>query len=236
VPDRRNSHSLWIAVCAALLGGLLLPIRQSAAQITARGSSQGLVDLTLTGTVTSSIAISVTGSVDLQRGVATVITGNGVQGVVNFGTYNLAGMPLTGDKQTVPIAGGGPGSYLVATLTVRTTFSGGGSMQAAVDIQRTNPCGPAPDIACGSPGRLFYAVQGTRNIKVFWPLWANYPRLGYGATVFDVPDSTYVPGAGNINNLMLSGDTIDHQVAIWIPNSAPAGAFSTMVTYTATRL
>jgi len=167
-----------------------------------------------------------------------VVTGNGIQGVVNFGTYNLAGPPLTGDKQYVNNGSGGPGNYLIATLTVKTTFSGGGTMQAAVDIQRTNACGPAPDIACGAPGRLFFAKQVPRkpNQKVTWPTWKKYPDARYGASVFDMADSAYVPGAGNIDNQMLNGDTMDHQVAIWIPNSTPPGPFSTMVTYTATRL
>ena len=238
MPVRRNSPFLWIAVGAAVLGGLLLPVRQSAAQVRSSGSNQGIVNLTLTGTINSSIAIYVTGSTDFQGGVSTVISGNGVQGVVNFGTYNLAGLPLTGDKQYVNNGNGGPGNYLIATLTVQTRFSGGGSMQAAVDIQRTSACGPAPDIACGAPGRLFYAKQVPRkpNQKVTWPTWKKYPEARYGASVFDVALSSYVPGAGNVDNQMANGESLDHQVAIWIPNSTPPGPFSTMVTYTATRL
>ena len=238
MPGRRNSRSPWIAAWAALVGGLLLPVRQSAAQVTSRGTNQGFSDLTLAGVLTSSIAINVTGSIDLQGSVSTLVTGSGVQGIVNFGTYNLAGLPLTGDKQYVNAGSGGPGNYLIATLSVRTTFSGGGSMQAAVDIQRSNPCGPAPDIACGAPGRLFFAKQAARkpNQHVSWPTWKKYPDTRYGSSVLDVPNSAYVPGAGNLDNLMLNGDSIDHQVAIWIPNSTPPGPFSTTVTYTATRL
>ncbi len=237
MPARRNSCSLSIAACAAAMGALLLPVRQSAAQATSSGQL-GAMDFTLRGTITSSITIFVTGSVDLKGNVATVITGNGTQGVVNFGTYNLGGLPLTGDKQAVNSGNGGPGNYLIATLTVGTTFSGGGTMLAAVDIQRSNACGPAPDVACGSPGRLFYAFQIPRRPKqrATWPTWRRYPDDRYGASVRDVPDSSYVPGPGNIDNQMATGDTIDHQVAIWIPNSLPPGPFSTMVTYTATRL
>jgi hypothetical protein len=238
VPGRRNCPSPWIAASAALLGGLLLPVRQGAAQVQSRGTNQGVVDFTVAGTITSSIAIYVTGSTDLQGGVSTVVTGTGVQGVVNFGTYNIAGLPLTGDKQAVNNGNGGPGNYLIATLTVQTRFSGGGSMLAAVDIQRTNPCGAAPDIACGAPGRLFFAKQIPRkpNQKATWPTWKKYPDARYGASVLDMPLSTYVPGAGNLDNQMANGDSLDHQVSIWIPNSTPPGPFSTMVTYTATRL
>jgi hypothetical protein len=239
MPGRGKHGSAWIAVWTAIAVGLLLPARRSAAQVTSRGTNIGAINVTLAGTITSSITIEVTGSVDQQGNIATTITGNGIQGVVNFGTYNLGGPPLTGDKQTVNGAGnGGPGSYLIATLNVKTTFSGSGTAQAAVDIQRTNACGPAPDVACGAPGRLFYAKQIPRkpNQRATWPTWKKYPEVRYGTTVLDMPDSAYVPGAGNIDNQMLSGDSIDHQVAIWIPNSLPPGPFSTMVTYTATRL
>lgn len=237
MPGRRKCCSGWIAAWAVLLAGSLLPVRPSAAQVRSRGSTQGHTDITLGGTLTSSISIFVTGSVDLQDNVPTVITGNGVQGVVNFGVYDLAGPPLTGDKQRVNRNHGGPGNYLVATLTVGTTFSGGSGL-AAVDIQRANLCGPAPDVACGSPGALFYAFQAARrpNRRVTWPTWRYYPDLRYGASVFDVPTSSHVPGAGNLDNQMANGDTMDHQVAIWIPNSLPPGPFSTVVTYTATRL
>ena len=159
-----------------------------------------------------------------------MISGNGVQGVVNFGTYNLAGLPLTGDKQYVNNGNGGPGNYLIATLTVQTRFSGGGSMQAAVDIQRTSACGPAPDIACGAPGRrptCRWIVASVPDLT---------PHEWEVASVFDVALSSYVPGAGNVDNQMANGESLDHQVAIWIPNSTPPGPFSTMVTYTATRL
>ncbi len=237
MPGRSKHGSAWIAVWTAIAVGLLLPARRSAAQVTSRGTNTGAADITLAGTITSSITVSVTGSTDLQSNVSTLITGTGIQGVVNFGTYDLAGLPLTGDKQKVNAAHGGPGNYLIATLTVITTFSGSGTGQAAVDIQRTNACGPAPDVPCGAPGNLFFAIQKVRkNGRVTWPTWKNYPDNRYGATVFDVPDSTYIPGAGNLDNQMLNGDDTDHQVAIWIPNSLPSGPFSTMVTYTATRL
>jgi hypothetical protein len=239
VPGRCNSRTLWLTAGAVVAGVALLPVRPSAAQqVRSSGTNHGATDLTLAGAITSSISIFVTGSVDLQGNVPTLVTGNGVQGVVNFGTYNLAGLPLTGDKQYVNNGNGGPGNYLIATLTVGTAFSGGGAMLAAVDIQRANPCGPAPDVACGAPGRLFYAYQVPRKPKqkVTWPTWRRFPDARYGASVQDMPLSSYVPGTGNLDNQMANGDTIDHQVSIWIPNSMPPGPFSTMVTYTATRL
>lgn len=217
-----------------LVAILLLPVRPSLAQtVQSTGANAGL-DVTLRGTITSSIAISVTGSVDQNGGRTTNITGSGPTGVVDFGTYDLPGPLTNGDKHRVN--SNPKGNYLVATLTVMTTFSGGGTTNAAVDIQRANPCGGPPDVSCAGNGSLFYAKMLPRrpNQKASWPKWSRYPETNPG--VFVMPLSTYVPGTGNLDNLMQNGDSMDHQVAVWIPDSLPAGAFSTVVTYTATRL
>ncbi|MBN2576683.1 MAG: hypothetical protein JXP73_19110 [Deltaproteobacteria bacterium] len=186
------------------------------------------------GTITSAIAIEVTGSIDQNGGQVTTVTGTGTQGVVDFGTYDLPGPLANGEKHRVN--SNPKGNYLVATLQVTTWFSGGGSMTAAVDIQRANPCGGPPDVSCAGSGSLFYAKMVPRkpNQKASWPKWKSYPETNPG--VFVMPLSTYVPGAGNLDNLMGNGDAMDHQVAVWIPDSLPPGPFSTVVTYTATRL
>ena len=214
---------------------MLLPVRQSAAQaVQSQGVNTGGADLNLIGTITSSITISVTGSLDTNGGATTTISGSGTQGIVDFGTYDLAGPLANGDKQRVNL--NPKGNYLVATLTVQTTFSGSGSMNAAVDIQRANPCGAAPDVSCAGSGSLFYGKMTPRipNVRGFWTKWTRYPEIKPG--VSPMPISTYVPGAGNLDSSMLNGQSVDHQVAVWIPDSLPAGPFSTVVTYTVTRL
>jgi hypothetical protein len=214
---------------------LLVPVRPSAAQtVESRGSTKAAADLDLGGTIVSSVSITVNGSIDQNGGATTTITGAGVQGVVDFGTYDLAGPLANGEKQRVN--SNPKGNYLVATLRVTATFTGGGAANAAVDIQRTNPCGGAPDVSCAGSGSLFYAKMTPRrpNQRASWPKWSRYPETNPG--VFVMPISTYVPGTGNLDNLMASGDSMDHQVAVWIPDSLPAGPFSTLVTYTITRL
>lgn len=219
-----------------MLGGvLLLPIRPGAAQtVESHGAGVGAVDIALQGTITSSVAITVTGSVDQSSGAVTTIAGTGVQGVVDFGTYDLAGPLANGEKQRVPT--NPRGNYLIATLRVTTVFTGSGTGRAAVDIQRTNPCGGPPDVSCAGSGSLFYAKMTPRkpNQRATWPKWMRYPETNAG--VFVMPLSTYVPGAGNLDNLMANGESMDHQVAVWIPDSQPPGPFSTLVTYTVTRL
>jgi hypothetical protein len=38
----------------------------------------------------------------------------------------------------------------------------------------------------------------------------------------------------NLDDLMANGDSIDHQIAVWIPGTALSGSFSSVVTYTVT--
>lgn len=235
MPDRKRGGVFLCAALAVLWTALLFPIRPSAAQtVQSNGTSSAAADITLTGNLTSSIAIEVTGSQDNNGGALTTITGTGTQGVVDFGTYDLPGALVNGEKHRVNT--NPKGNYLVATLSVTTRFSGGGSMTAAVDIQRANPCGPAPDVSCAGSGSLFYAKMVPRKPRqrASWPKWSRYPETNAG--VFVMPISSYVPGAGNLDNLMANGDSMDHQVAVWIPDSLPAGPFATQVTYTATRL
>jgi hypothetical protein len=193
------------------------------------------MDLTLTGTITSSVVLSVEGSVNQNGGAATMVTGSAQHGMVNFGGFRGGG-PATGESFHVD--GSTKGTYLVATIRLRTQFSGSGGTRAVLDIQRATPCGATPGLPCAAPGSLFYAkmVHRTPNQAAAWPSWDQYPERNYGSSVLAVPDVGYVPGAGNLDDLMANGDSIDHQVAVWVPDDAPEGAFSAVVTYTVTRL
>jgi hypothetical protein len=227
-----------VALMAAFVFGAVATAE--AQSVTSNGNPRpAQVELTLRGTVTSAIAIEVSGSTNLQSGRSTAITGSGTAGVVNFGIYNIGG-PLTNGEKFRVNAGPNKGSYLVATLTVHVIFSGGNGT-AAVDVERTNACGPSPDVPCGAPGALFYAYQTVKQRnknKTFlaWPDWKQYPEARYGSRVFDVPNSSYVPGAGNLDNAMTNGDYLEHQMAVWISDATAPGPFATEVTYTATRL
>jgi len=193
------------------------------------------MELTLSGTISSSVSVSVEGSVNQNGGAATQVTGTGSRGSVDFGNFRRGG-PGTGES--FHVEGAVKGTYLVATLRLRTRFSGTGSTRAVLDIQRATPCGGTPGLPCGTPGSLFYAkmVRRVPNQPAAWPAWDQYPDRNYGAGVLSVPEATYVPGAGNLDDLMANGDSIDHQVAVFVPDDAPEGSFSTVVTYTVTRL
>jgi len=220
---------------ATIFALLLVHPATSEAQVSTRGQTLGRMEIALTGTIASSVTLTVEGSVNQNGGASTIVMGAGSRGTVDFGNFR-AGKPSTGELFHVD----GPiqGSYLVATLRMKTRFSGSGGAHAVLDIQRATPCGGTPGVPCGNPGALFYAkmLRRTTNQAVAWPTWNRYPDANYGSSVFSVPDATYVPGAGNLDELMANGDSIDHQVALWIPDDAPEGVFSAVVTYTVTLL
>jgi hypothetical protein len=205
------------------------------AQTTSHGQTAGSANITLAGTITSTVLLTVEGSVNQNGGASTMIVGAGAHGAIDFGNFRTPEPVANGERYHVD--GAVPGHYLVATVKLRTQFSGGGSAHAVLDIQRANPCGAAPELPCGAPGSLFYAKTARRapNQPAGWPAWDQYPDRRYGSTVFDVPSSAYVPGVGNLDSLMANGDSIDHQIAVWIPDTAAPGSFSSVVTYTVTR-
>ena len=219
---------------AAVLALLLAQPGPSEAQVSTRGETLGRMDLTLTGTIASSVTLSVEGSVNQNGGISTIVRGVGNRGSIDFGNFRAGSL---GTGEMYHLDGAAQGSYLVATLRLKTRFSGSGGSRAVLDIQRATPCGGTPRLPCGSPGSLFFAKMSRRvpNQAVAWPTWNQYPDSKYGSSVFSVPDVTYVPGAGNLDDLMANGDSIDHQVAVWIPDDAAEGVFSAVVTYTVTR-
>ncbi len=226
----RSGIAMAVLVLACLLAS------NGRAQTTSQGQTIGSANITLTGTITSTVVISVEGSVDQNGGANTTIVGAGARGSIDFGNFRIPGPSTNGARYRVD--GPVPGYYLVATVKLKTQFSGSGGTRAVLDIQRANPCGGASDLPCGAPGWLFYAKMPLRmpNQPAAWPAWGEYPDRRYGSTVFDVPDSSHVPGTGNLDDLMANGDSIDHQIAVWIPDSASSGSFSSVVTYTVTRL
>jgi len=232
----RAGHAARFASAATVLTLAFLLAARSTAQTTSQGQTVGSTNITLTGTITSTVVLTVEGSTNQNGGASTTIVGVGTHGAIDFGNFRVPGPAVNGERHRVE--GVAPGHYLVATVRLKTQFSGSGGPRAMLDIQRANPCGGVSELPCGAPGGLFYAKMARRtpNQAAAWPAWDQYPDQRYGSTVFDVPASSYVPGTGNLDDLMANGDFIDHQIAVWIPDDAPSGAFSSVVTYTVTRL
>jgi hypothetical protein len=232
---RRGRHPARSAVAVAIMTLACLLPSSSTSQTGSQGQTLGSVNIALMGTITSTVVLTVEGSTNQNGGAGTTIAGSGARGTIDFGNFRVPGPSANGERYRVERAA--QGHYLVATVKLKTQFSGSGGTNAVLDIQRANPCGGPSELPCGAPGSLFYAKLARRvpNQPAAWPAWDQYPDLRYGSTVFDVPDSSYVPGTGNLDALMANGESIDHQIAVWIPDTAPSGAFSSVVTYTVTR-
>jgi len=196
------------------------------AVVVSRGGNSASSAMVLSGTIVSSIVVSVNGSANQGPSAFAVISGSGIGGSIQIDTVGVPDRTVRGEKKEIRNADGSvKGSYLVGTVTVMAVFTGAGNATAAFDIQRAAPCSEPPDIPCNA---LFFALPAARQ------LWTGYPDPSYGASVFTVPEAAYVPGNGNLAPDARSGEVVSHQLAVWVPNDAPLGAFATLVKYTAT--
>lgn len=224
--SRRVGASLLVAI-GLFSSGAMAQVRSNGVPATAQ--------ITFKGVVTSAVEITVEGSIDLNGNDTTLISGSGTQGVINFGVYNLNNALLTGNKHRVNK--NPKGNYLVATVRASVRFSGGPS-SASIDLYRAFPVGGSGDVPLN---RLFFSVMGPKNARkstgrLSWPRWDEYPEKRLGTSVFQVPAAGYVPGPGNLESGLLTGEGIEHQLGVWIPDSQTPGPFSTVVSYTATAL
>src|SRR5512138_2314172 len=133
-----SPHSHAIVGLVAALAGYLGGTGTVTAQTTTSGQTIGKMEVELTGTITSSVVLTVEGSTNENGGASTAVTGTGNRGTVSFGNFRRGG-PGTGESYHVD--GAVKGTYLVATIRLKTQFSGSGGPLAVLDIQRSSPCG-----------------------------------------------------------------------------------------------
>lgn len=212
----RSRDTGWILASLLLAGALWAT--PSFAQ--AGGAAQGVgtagtpasLQVHLGGTVHSAIQLTVVGGND------TNVTGSGTSGTVNFGDITATNL-LTGVKYRDYLF---PprGTYLVATLEVQLKLSGGLSNDATVTVNRTSVTGPLE-----IPDGNLYVTKSIVTVLAYYLFPPN-----------DLPNS-FIPlhtTPETLTDSLGSGDTFDHQVVIWIPDSQAPGNFASTVTYSAT--
>lgn len=149
----------------------------------------------------------------------TSVGGTGAAGTVNFDTFDTMcnDMPATG--QCVRTTTGTAGAHLVAGFTATVSFSGAPS--ADVGISRQAAYVPAASPLDVPTAYLKYAL----GVATTWRDPAD------GASL---PDPLAVVGEDNLGPGVASGDSINHQVALFFPDDSTAGAYRTTVRWTAT--
>jgi hypothetical protein len=201
-------------------GMTLIPLSQASAQTLTdtetatpgnyAGGGGAQVTVQFNATLQNAITLTLTGIAD--GAATTTIAGTGTAGVVNFGTFNTLCNPAITNGECVRTTAGTSGAYLVASFRATVAFSGAPS--ADVGISK-NVAG-----AIGFGGLKFASGVATA--------WTN---SGDGTTMLD---PLAAAAENNLGVGVASGTAIDHQVALFFPDTQAAGAYTTTVRWTAT--
>lgn len=193
------------------------------------------VDITLTGNVTSAVQLSVTTGTGTPKFTAYNSPATGAAtATLDFGTFTTADgaagsfMPI---KTRATDAAGKGGAAVAGTLSATITFSG--ATKGSVQIARASL---APSSYTGN-------TTTAGDVPANDLRWADATA---GSAVWATPFTT-----GNTNNVNDPGSatelcpnptttgctsptTLNTNIGVFVPDSQPAGLFSTVVVYTAT--
>jgi len=89
------------AVAGAILALACLLPASGTAQTVSRGETVGAANITLTGTITSTVVISVEGSVNQNGGANTMMVSTGAHGSIDFGNFRVPGPSPNGERHHV---------------------------------------------------------------------------------------------------------------------------------------
>lgn len=214
---KRIQKILFVAATTTL--GLMLGIGSAHAQAINSGQAQGAVDLTLTGTVQSSIMLTVAAtSATTLSSVTNTVTPSTAS--VNFGTFNTqAGFTGVPNGRFVRASSGTAGALLVAELTAMATYTGNGGPIGAANVNvtlgaGTNMTGLDTRVQQGSPATWTAGTSGTQ----------------VSATPFSL-----CPNANAVTGNCVSGTAYAHELAVFVPDTIAGGTtFSQVVHYIAT--
>lgn len=201
--------------------GMIMALGTAQAQVTSTGTNQGIVDLTLQGTIASSMVLNVAG----QAGTLLSATTSNVMptvstATVDFGSFSTQSAALTNGK-IVRTTAGTAGAFAVAQLTATATFSGNAGGAAASNLNLT----------LGAAGGTSPILANNTRVQVgAAPSWLN----AAAGTVIAATDTSICPNASTTVGNCASGTGYAHDLAVFIPDTQAAGTFTQVVRYTAT--
>jgi len=200
-------------------GLTLIPLGQAAAQTLTdtetvtpgnyAGGGGAQVTVTFNATLQNAISLTLTGIAD--GAATTTVAGTGTAGTVDFGTFNTLCAPAITNGECVRSTGGTAGSHLVASFRATVAFSGA----ASADV------GISKNVA----GATTFGLKFASGLGTAWTNSAD------GTTMLD---PLAAAAENNLGGAVASGTNIDHQVALFFPDTTAAGAYTTTVRWTAT--
>ena len=207
-------------VVAATAFGLILTVGTAQAQVTSTGTNQGIVNLTLQGTIQSSLVLTLntTGTTTLTSNTSNVMNTPSVASI-NFGAFSTQSAALANGK-IVRTTAGSPGAFAIAEMAATATYSGnvGGATAGSIDL------------TLGAAGGTSSIVAGNTRVQRVLP--ANWTDSANGTTVAAAAVSI-CPNATPLAGNCASGTAYGHELAVFVPDTQGNGTFTQVVTYTA---
>jgi len=181
------------------------------------GGGGAQVTVTMTATLGNAVSLTIDGATG-----TTITPSGGATGDVVFGAFDTvcSSAPTTGD--CVRTTAGSAGAHLVAGFTATVAFSGAASADLSITRNAAYAAGGPPyDVAAA-------------DLKFQTGLGNAWTDSGDGAALPD-PVSGGVGGdEDNLGAALASGDTVDHEVAMFFADTATAGDYETTIRWTAT--
>lgn len=215
---KRMQKILFVAATTAF--GLIVGLGTAQAQVTSTGTNQGIVNLTLEGTILSSLVldISTTGTTTLTSHTSNIMPLASVA-TIDFGTFSTQSASLSNGR-IVRTTAGTAGAFAVAELEATATYSGnlGGATAGSIDMTLGAAGGSSP--------------IGAGNTRVQTTLPASWTNSAAGTTVGAAAVSI-CPNGVPLGGDCASGTAYGHELAVFVPDTQAAGNFTQVVTYTA---
>ncbi|MFN0063531.1 MAG: hypothetical protein ACKVPX_13565 [Myxococcaceae bacterium] len=187
---------------------------------TAGAGNGGQVEITITGVVTSSVSLDIVGTgTTALAGTTSGANPVAGTGTLDFGTFSTQNAAAATNTSFAGRTALNDGAIVAGSLSATLTFNG--ATTGTVTVARQAAAGALPDVPAG-------------NLAVATPALAGWTAITDGTAIpnpgTSVDVCTGVAGACN------SGQAYVHELAVFVPDTQAAGAFSTVVTYTGTAL
>jgi hypothetical protein len=198
----------------------LLAIPSAQAQEAPGGTHRGPGPIGIGGRLVNQVMLVVSGSGSTALSGTSMAHGPGRQvGTVDFGSFStvLQPGPTNGQGFRVSL----PAAGVVVSATLSATIFYHGSPTATITVSRQIPAGPLPDLP----------LSGLRIASPARGAWSS------GLQGTQVPDAG-LPGfnpcqaAGDLT--CFSGKPYRHSLALFLPDTRPAGPFHTTILYSGT--
>jgi hypothetical protein len=216
---RSQNRLHWIASAAlACVLGFATPAE--AQTIRNSGANNTDVDMGFIGNVRNSIILTIVGAgtTTISSSVSRAMPAH-ASATIDFGTFSTQLQPPpsngTGYRVTLPT----PGAVVVASLDAMVTYNG--ATTASLTVARLVAAGGLPDIPLS-------------DLRVASPAFAPWTAGTQGTQVpnASLPGYDVCTAAGDTT--CQTGNPYQHNLAVFVPDSRPAGPFTTAVVYTGT--